>query len=332
MMRVWLGLPTIRILPWHVLFRHNSTVMPLKRIYQSAQVVTKYKISIQSDSLSSFDAQVCGSFNRQRRCVTVSSSCGSLRKDRLENSRMLNSSESQEHAKTDNTDNKYSLLEETYDELMTAPKWLTEEEWSAVGVKFDENSSLSVLWPTVLLHMIAVKTEAVPGLYNVGMSLVDYVASQSDRHRLLRLVSTVAISVHQGGESHREKALVLYDKLCAEYDVFDQQSARTLISALAKTRQWRRCLELIDTLKITAEPTPSEYSRIIVATVVNGDKKLTNELLTTLSGIGLVPDDEVFLHMLDSNTAEQVLAVLEEFAWIPSKTVVDAVITRLQRY
>jgi len=226
------------------------------------------------------------------------------------------------------------FIKKIYNELITAPKWLTNSEWSAFGEKLDivTKQHLLDLWPTMLLSFIAQETEAVPGLYSVGMSLVDYVASLSERNRLPRIVSSVAICIHQGGENCYEKALAVYDELRAEYDIFDHVSARMLLVALAKTRYWRHCLDLIDMIKITACPSASDYSAVIIAAMVNHDYALANELLEMLSRIGYVPDDKVFMHMCNSGTAEQVLTLLKDFAWIPSEPVIDYVISQLQRY
>jgi len=328
-MRGWIGLPAVRMLRWHVLSRYNNEVFPLKSIFGSAHFLMKYKISSGFDSLSSFGAHFSRNLSCSCNYFTVSShesTCNSV-----------NSSESS--ADNNTVDSSavcqqlpLALIKEIYNEVMTAPKWLTNSEWSAFGKKFDEERLFSVLWPTLLLNLIAHKTEAVPGLYDVGMSLVDYVASLSERHRLLRLVSCIAICIHQGGEDYYEKALALYDELCAEYGVFDHMSAHILIVALAKTRYWRRCLELIDMMKITADASSSDYSAIIVAAMANQDCELANRLLETLARNGWKPDDKVFLHMCANGPAELVLTILKDFAWIPSRPVMESLISKLERY
>jgi len=331
-MRIWLGLPAVRILPRRFWFRYNSTAMPVHDIYRAACVSVKYEFTVESGILSNFSSHMSSFFSHQRKYVTVSSSHESICNNDLENRHTFDSSESRENKITDDAQVLPPLLEEIYNELMTAPKWLTNNDWSAVDMKFSKERFLSALWPTMLLHFIAQKTEAVPGLYSVGMSLVDYVGSLSDRHRLLRLVSAVAVCIHQGGEDHHEEALALYDALCNEYGVFDHKSARTLITALARTRYWRRCLELVDQVKITAQPGPKDYSPIVVAAMMNQDDDLAEKLLETLSRNGLKPGDEMFLQMLATGRAEQVLTVLRDYVWIPSKLVIDSVIRELQRY
>ena len=306
--------------------------MPVNSIFRATHILMKYEITSRNGTLSNFCTHVSSTFSRQDKYVTVSSSRESIRNSYIENRQVVDSSKSHVHRSTDYKRVAVTLVEEMYSELMIAPKWLTNDEWSAVGLKFCKESFLSSLWPTLLLHFIAQKTEAVPGLHDVGMSLVYYVASLSDRHRLTRLVSAIVICILQGGENHHEKALALYDELRAEYDVLDHRSASILITALARTRYWRCGMELMDMLKITAEPGSKEYSAIIIAAMVNQDDDLANELLATLSRNDLIPDDEVFLHMLASKTAEQVLTVLKDFAWIPSRAVIDSLIAQLQRY
>jgi len=313
------GLLAARIFPGRFWLRYSSTVVPVTR---------KYEVT----NGSYFCSPVFSAFSQKSKYHTFSSSSASLVKDYPENCYLVDSSERHEHKGTEDIQVPVSLIEGLYNEVMTEPKWLTNDEWSAVGAKVYKEGTRLVLWPTLLLHYIAQKSEAIPGLYNVGMSLVDYVANLSDRHRLLRLVSAVAIYIHQGAEDDHEKALALYDKLCTEYDVFDCVSARILISALARTRYWHRCMELTEQMKIAADPGSKDYSPIIVAAMMNGDNDLANELLATLSRHDLMPEDEVFMHILANGTAEQVLTVLKDFAWIPSRTVIDSVITQLQRY
>jgi len=284
----------------------------------------KYEITGRSDTLSNLCTRVSSTFSHK----TVTTPCVSVHNDYLQD---ILSPGSREHRRC--SDNKrFPVIEEVYNEVMTMPKWLTADEWSAVGLRFNESSFLSAKWPTILLHFILHKTEAVPGLYSVGMSLVDYIASFSDQHRLLRLVSAVAIHIHQGGENEHEKALALYDELCAEYELLDHGSAHILITALARTRYWRRCIELVDIVKIASEPTSKDYSPIIVAALRNQDDDLASELLATLSRSGFMPDDEVVLQMLASGTIEKVLATLRKFSWIPSRSLIESVVACLQRY
>ena len=256
----------------------------------------------------------------------------SVHNDYVEDTHTIDSTGSRERRRcTDDRQFLFTLIEQSYNEVMAAPKWLTAAEWSAVGLKY-EFGFLSAKWPTILLHFISHKTIAVPGLYDVGMSLVDYISNLSGQHRLLRLASAVAISIHQGGKNEHEKALALYDELCAEYQVLDHGSARILITALARTRYWHRCVELVDIVKIASEPTSQDYSPIIVAALRNQEDDVCSKLLGTVFQSGLMPGDEVFLQMLASGTIEKVLATLRKFAWIPSRSLMESVVAHLQRY
>lgn len=311
--------------------RCSRSVVPVHGIYGTARIVRKCEITNGIPTLCNFCTS--STFRHRSKCDTVSSSPESVTKDYVKKECTVDSSEQHEHKATEDEQGLVPTIERIYNDVMTVPKWLTYDEWSAVGAKQSLGSSrLASHWPTSLLHYIAQKNEAIPGVYDVGMSLVDYVACLSDRHRLLRLVSAVALYVHQGTADDHEKALSLYDELCAEYDVFDHVSAYILIAALARTRYWRHCMELIEQVKITASPGSKEYSPVIVAAMVNRDSDLASELLTTLSRMGLMPDDKVFMHILASGSAEQLLAVLRDFAWIPSRPVVEALVTQLQRY
>ena len=303
--------------------------MPLNVICRAVHIMTKYEVTGRSDTSSNLCTRVSSTFGHKR----VTTHRVSLHNDYLEDIHVIDSPQSREHRRcSDEKRFHFSVIEEAYNEVMTAPKWLTADEWSAVGLRFNESVFLSAKWPTMLLHFILHQTEAVRGLHSVGMSLVDYIASLSDQHRLLRLVSAVAVHIHQGSENEHEKALALYDKLCAEYELLDHGSARILITALARTRYWRRCMELVDIVKIASEPTSRDYSPIIVAALRNQDDDLAGELLATLARSGLMPDDEVFLQMLASGTLEKVLATLRKFSWIPSRSLIESVVAYLQRY
>jgi len=324
-MRACTGLPAVRMFRWHILYRYNNEVIPLKRLCRSSNFLMEYNISNALDTWSSYNTQLFRNFSHSSEHFTISSS------DNIDSSESLAYCDI-DYSKVFCEPLPVPLIEEMYSELITSPKWLTNSEWSAFGEKFNKATCLPQLWPTLLLNCITHKTETVPGLYDIGMSLVDYVASLSERHRLLRLVSAVAVRIHQGGEKHCEKALALYDELCAEYEVLDYASAHVLIVALAKTRYWRRCLELIDMMKITGIAGASDYSAVIVASMVNQDYDLANELLETLSRNGYTPHDNVFMHMCTNGIAEQVLTVLKNFGWIPSGPVIDCLISQLERY
>jgi len=326
-MRVWLGLRAVRIL----LTRNSSLLIPVRNICRSTTRFVRHDVVGGNCRLLS--TKVSCSFHHRSKCY---SSHESAQNREFDNAHATDSPESIMHGNDDadalHKRDVVSIIEGIYSELMTMPKWLTADEWSAVGDRFDAKSFLSAVWPSILLHVIASKTDAVPGLYDVGMSLVEYVASQTVQHRLLRLVSAIAVLIHQGGENHHEEALALYDELCVEYDVFDHTSARVLITALAKTRYWQRCLDLIDQVKIASSPYSGDYSPVIVAAMENGNNDLAYELLTTLSRNGLMADDKVFFHILANGTVEEVLMILKDFQWIPTKCVIDSVIAHIQRY
>ena len=333
-MKSLLSLPAVRIFPRRFWFQCSNTIVPVRQgIYRAAHIMSKREVTARHGGLYNVSNALFSTFSHQSKYASVSSA--SVAKNDLEQRRAVDSHKRPQHKATgddDKEDVSAPLIEQIYDDVMTSPKWLTTDEWAAVGEQVCTENFLSALWPTLLLNHIAQKTESVAGLYSVGMSLVDYIAHLSDRHRLLRRVSAVAVCIHQGSEDNHDKGLAVYDELCAEYEVFDPVSAHVLITALARTRYWRQCLGLIEQMKLACEPSSRDYSPIIVAAMMNGDDDLANELLTTLSSKNMMPESTVFMQILANRTAEEVLTVLRDFAWIPSRALIESVIARLQRY
>lgn len=324
-MKSLLSLPAVRILPRRFWFPCSNRIVPARQgIYRASHIMSKHEITARRVTFCSCCSSMFSTCSYRSKHANVSSSLVSVARNDGE--------QKATSPEDDDKDVSVPLIEQIYNDVMTSPKWLTTDEWAAVGEKVSTENFLSALWPTLLLNYIAHKSESVPGLYSVGMSLVDYIASLSDRHRLLRRVAAVAICILHGGEDYHDKGLALYDELRAEYELFDPVSSHVLITALARTRYWRQCLDLIEQMKLAAEPGPRDYSAVIVAAMMNGDDHLANELLTTLARNHLMPDNRVFMYILDNGTVERVLTVLKDFAWIPSRDLIESIITRLQRY
>jgi hypothetical protein len=84
------------------------------------------------------------------------------------------SSHENKHDKSDTIRN--SVLTEYYNELLVDPRLRSEDEWASFGSKF-EKSPLRSRWPTVMLTFVMNNTELIPGMYELGMSLLRYAAN-----------------------------------------------------------------------------------------------------------------------------------------------------------
>lgn len=78
-----------------------------------------------------------------------------------------------------------------------------------------------------------------------------------------------------------EEELILryYDDLRRKYPVLDSISLECCILALSVTSEWRKCVELMQEMRISATPTHATYSVIVAAAFVNGDEELAWEYL-----------------------------------------------------
>jgi len=222
------------------------------------------------------------------------------------------------------------VLTEYYNELMTNATRRTADEWSAFGSKF-EATFLKSRWPTVMLNYIIGITETVPGLFEVGMSLIEYAAVGASRDKSFLLLATVAICIHQGGPSTYGTALSAFKQLSSTIECFDVTSINILISALSKTDQWKECLSLIDMAKFSADVSLCHLSPLLVAALHHNDAEVFDSVLHLMADNNAVPIDEVYHLMLDQGQCEQLVEILKKFSWVPSRPVAKRIATYYER-
>jgi hypothetical protein len=235
------------------------------------------------------------------------------------------------HAGLDDSEmSKTAFLASCYNELMANARHLTADEWETFGAKF-EKTYIKSRWPTVMLSYIIGITDSRPGLYELGMSLIEYAASCGSKDRSYLLLATVAICVHQGGSSHVANAYTAYEELSSLIDCFDSTSAQILINALSKTARWRECLKLIEMAKFSRDVTGFHYSPVLVAALQHGEHQFVDDTMHYMFSNGMTPTDSVYSTMLDLGLCDQLLNVLKKFRWIPSKQTAGRIATYFER-
>jgi len=194
------------------------------------------------------------------------------------------------------------------------------KDWSVVNQRFSKSSHLSSNWAPIFLNYVA-NRDFVPNFLYTAMSLATYVASLSDRHRVSRLVSCVAICVNQGGESEHELAYSFYEELrvLLEGGDLDSMSASSLIVSFAKTSRWHECLEFLEMIRaIGGSPTTSQYSPIVIAALRNEDYVLADKLFEEMCEHDIEPNKEVYMYMIEHSLVKKLLFTLQRFGWILS--------------
>ena len=222
------------------------------------------------------------------------------------------------------------ILNEYYKELMTNATRRTADEWSAFGSKF-EQSYLKSRWPTVMLNYIIGITESVPGLFEVGISLIEYAALGGSRDTSFLLLATVAICVHQGGPNKHDTAFVAFKQLLSTIECFDLTSINILIGAISKTDQWKECLKLINMVTMSADVSACHLSPFLVASLQHNDIAVFDSTLHMMAGTGAVPTDDVYHLMLDLGQCEQLVQILKKFSWVPSRRVACRIASFFER-
>lgn len=193
-------------------------------------------------------------------------------------------------------------------------------DWTQLGESFSDRKFLSTRWPSILLNYLAHKEDHVSGLFEIGMSLADFVKTSGDKHVVLRLVASVSFCVHQGGDAYHDQAFKLYDELCSVTDVLDSSSALLLIRAFAKTSRWRKCLDFLEMTKISGTPSPGHYAPLIKAALKAGEANMVDELFLEMFTVGVAPSEEVFTSLIQQDMVLKLLDLLQKFGWIPSES------------
>jgi len=200
--------------------------------------------------------------------------------------------------------------------------------WSQLEEKFMHIPPLSTRWPCCLLALMASKKVRIPGLFENGMSLADYVKTFGKRFEVTRLACCISLCIHQGIPERHEDAFKYFDQLCSITDVFDMTTASTLINAFSKTHRWKDCLKFVEMAKLSQPLLPlSFYSPILLASIKAGDLTLAAELFAKMSEIG-TPHPNVFEAMIDLGLTAEMLKTMRDHDWILPLSV----ITSLEEY
>lgn len=205
-------------------------------------------------------------------------------------------------------------------------------DWTQLGETFSDRKFLSTRWPSILLNYLAHKEDHVSGLFEIGMSLADFVKTFGDKHVVLRLVASVSLCVHQGGDTCHDQAFKLYDELCSVTDVLDSSSALLLIRAFAKTSRWRKCLDFLEMAKISGIPSPGHYAPLIKAALKAGEADMVDELFREMFVAGITPSEEVFRSLIQQDKVLKLLELLQKFGWIPSESLAVQIQDYFSRY
>lgn len=205
-------------------------------------------------------------------------------------------------------------------------------DWTQLGERFSDMKFLSTRWPSILLNYLAHKEDHVSGLFEIGMSLADFVKTFGDKHIVLRLVASVSLCVHQGGNTRHDQAFKLFDELCSVTDVLDSASAFLLIRAFAKTSRWRKCLDFLEMAKISGTPSSGHYAPLIKAALKNGEADMADELFQEMFTAGITPSEGVFRFLIQQDKVLKLLDLLQKFGWIPSELLAMQIQDSFLRY
>lgn len=70
--------------------------------------------------------------------------------------------------------------------------------------------------------------------------------------------------------------------MISKQSVLDSTTAENSIFALSVTKQWKKCLELLQMIKFTASPTSAAYSRVIIAAFSNKEMEIGWKLMSEM--------------------------------------------------
>lgn len=116
----------------------------------------------------------------------------------------------------------------------------------------------------------------------------------------------------------KDEALIIksYSDLRKDYPLLDSYTLENTIQALSLTKNWRKCLELLNEFRISAVPTSGVYSAIIAAAFLHQEDDLGFKLLMQAIEIGREPQAICYLSYISSvkknNNRDLIIGKLEK--------------------
>lgn len=86
-----------------------------------------------------------------------------------------------------------------------------------------------------------------------------------------------------------------YEKFAAKFPTFDTVLAEGVIYGLVLTNNWRKSLDILDSIKIAAVPSPAVYSAVIQRAIADEDEKIVWTLMHDMVNDCKSLQKEVFL-------------------------------------
>ncbi|KAJ8929373.1 hypothetical protein NQ314_017954 [Rhamnusium bicolor] len=91
-----------------------------------------------------------------------------------------------------------------------------------------------------------------------------------------------------------------YENLRKHYPVLDSFTLENVILALSVTNQWKKCIDLLQEVKITAIPKTLVYSSVISSAFLNNEERLGWKLLEEMLELEKIPHSTTFLSYIRS--------------------------------
>ena len=181
-------------------------------------------------------------------------------------------------------------------------------------------------WPVMVTNIVSRRQPPCPQYVVMCESLLKHYG-MTGRSNVALLVAFCLVCTTHGGRDMHGRVYALYEEIEGiTGGVLDAMSAETLIEAFAQTARWRQCVALLKMARLSSEPSCGAYSAMTVAALREEDRDAANGFIADMRGHGLVPQDRVFLAMMEEGgggegAVTRMLECLAENNWIPSETV-----------
>jgi len=105
-------------------------------------------------------------------------------------------------------------------------------------------------------------------------------------------------NTEKNSKEDEKEIIKLCDEIRDNNPVLDSFTLDSMVSALSLTKEWKKCLNILEEIKITASPSTSTYSALIAAAFLNKEEELAWNLLKELIDQGKKPQSIALLRYL----------------------------------
>ncbi|KAJ6634895.1 Mitochondrial ribonuclease P catalytic subunit [Pseudolycoriella hygida] len=161
---------------------------------------------------------------------------------------------------------------------------------------------------------VFILSNCLPKQLETGKSYVKYLKESGSEPKisaLMRLLKLYFDASRAGipiTKEDQQYIVDMYNRLAAQYEIFDSTLGEGLLHGLVLTDEWRKSLDIMDSMKFCSNPSSSAYSAVIGRALHEGDESLGwnlfNDMIANCTTTLRNEAFESYIHFCEKNNDE----------------------------